>query len=69
MEFLGLVRKIREYNRQQKLIEFIDVLFDVRKNTATHREFVLMFREYRAPDEALEHTEEVYDRLGRSRDQ
>lgn len=36
MDFLTLVKKIAEYNRRQKLIEFIDVLFDVNRNAATY---------------------------------
>jgi hypothetical protein len=36
-EFLKFVVRVKSYNQQQKLSEFIDVLFDVRKVSATYK--------------------------------
>jgi hypothetical protein len=61
------VKKVTEYGSQQKGIEFIDMLFDVNKNTASYREIVYMFREYMCIEEAWGRTELLFDKIGRDR--
>jgi hypothetical protein len=64
--FLKFVKKVREYDYQQRLIEFIDVLFDVNKSQASYEEVVAMFTQYKQLRESQAHTQTIFGRLQRS---